>query len=248
MFVSVGLWIGHMAQPSSGTTAFQPSLADTIVEAFSRISIRPTSLTAQHMRDAYMSANYLQSSWSARNGPNLWKVVLRSINLVQGQASYPVLADVTDILDLYLRLPPLTNQLPIDIVVTQISRTEYADQPNKTLQARPTTIWWDRLTDSQIYMWPVPDANGPYTLFYYATVQQDDATIPQGATPDIPYRFFDAFAAGLAAKLAVKYSPPAMIALAQQLAQQAWDEAADSDYEKVPWFISPAIDYYSRNS
>lgn len=237
-----------MAQPSSGTTAFAPTFGQILVESYSRIQVRPPSLTAQHMVDGVQSANYLQAEWTSEEGPNLFKIQLLSISLVQGQASYSIPENVTDIFDWYLRLPPLTNQLPIDIVVTPISRTEYADQPNKTLQARPTTVWWDRLINSTVTMWPVPDANGPYVLYYYAEIQIDDVALPQGATLNIPYRFYDAFAAGLAAKLAVKYSPPAMVQQSKMLADEAWKKASDKDIERVPIYIIPGLDFYSRNS
>lgn len=237
-----------MAQPSSGTTLFQPALSDYIIEAFDRIQIRAPSITANHMHTAVMSANFLQSEWSTQEGPNLWKVELMSINLVQGQATYNVPANVIDVLDWYMN-GPFGSSFATDIVIFPISRTEYADQPNKLQQARPTTVWWNRQVNSTITLWPVPDGNGPYVLYFYAELQQQDAALPNAATLDMPFRFFDAFAAGLAAKLAVKYPPPppnSMIAMAT-MADKAWQMASDKDVEDVPLYIVPAIGYYSNN-
>lgn len=237
-----------MAQPSSGTYAFQPSMAEMVLEAFDRIQIRPTSITAQHMHTAVMSANFLQSEWTTQDGPDLWKVSLISVPLVQGTATYSIPTNVVDILDYYLRLPP-SGPGTTDIVVEPISRTEYADQPDKQLQERPTSVWWDRQINSTVTMWPTPDGNGPYTLYMYVATQLQDATLPQGATLDIPYRFFDAFAAGLAARLAVKYPPPppnSTVAM-QALYDKAWGMAAMKDSENVPLFIVPGISFYTRN-
>lgn len=233
-----------MAQPSSGTTNFQPSMIWFITEAYSRLKIRGPSITAQHLYDAVNSANLLQVEWNGQDGPNLWKVTLNNIPLVQGQATYSVPSNVIDILDYYLRLPTLSNGQTQDIVVTPISRTEYADQPNKNLQARPTTVWWDRLTNSSVTLWPTPDANGPYTLYYYCETQVQDVVGPQAVTPDIPYRFIDAFAAGLAARLAVKYSEPPVAELMIQLADKAWALASGRDVERVPLYIIPGIGFY----
>lgn len=237
-----------MAQPSSGTTAFQPSFGEMILEAYSRIQVRGSSITAYHMHDAVRSGNFLQSDWNSNLGPNLWKVELRQISLVQGQATYDVDPDVVDILDYYLN-GPFGSSFSTDIVIFPISRTEYADQPNKTQQARPTTVWWNRQTDSTLTLWPVPDQNGPYVLYYYAEIQIQDAVLPNAATLDIPFRFYDAFAAGLAAKLAVKYPPPPPNSLATMkgLADEAWEKASDRDIEDVPLFIVPAIGFYTRN-
>jgi hypothetical protein len=232
-----------MAQPSSGAYNFQPALADYIIEAFSRIQIRPTSITAQHMHDAVMSANFLQSEWTSESGPNLWTVQLISIPLVQGTSTYTLPITIDDLLDVYLRLPSSGTQTT-DIVVSPISRTEYADQPNKALQARPTTYWWDRQIQSTITMWPTPDQNGPYTLYLYVESQIQDATLPQGSTPNIPYRFYEAFAAGLAAKLAVKYPPAGGPMAAIQMAQMAWENAANKDIEHTPLFIIPGLSAY----
>lgn len=234
-----------MAQPSSGTFLFAPSVADLVLESFSRLQIRPASLTAQHMRDAYMSGNFLQVEWSVKQGPNLWSVELLSFALTQGQSTVSIPENVVDVLDVYLN-SPTGSTFATDIVMFPISRTEYADQPNKLQQARPTTFWWNRQINSTIYLWPVPDQNGPYTLNCYIQTQIQDANLPQGATPNVPYRFLDAFAAGLAAKLAVKYSPPQIAVGMVTMAEQAWELASQQDSERAPIYIIPGLDSYFR--
>lgn len=148
-----------------------------------------------------------------------------------------------------------SGQAPEDRVVTPISRTEYAAQPNKFQQAFPTTVWWDRAPaygGSSLTTWPVADQNGPYLLFYWAMVQIDDVQMQGGASLDVPERFLEAFASGLAAKLAWKYpenimkngiSPEKL----DQIAERAWAWASGQDTENVPIFISPGLGGYLRN-
>lgn len=401
-----------MAQASSGTYSFRPAAVDMVLESFSRIQVRPTSITQMHMRDAGMSANLLQSEWSVRNGPNLWEITLFSIPLVQGVTSYGVPGNIVAILDYYLRqgltgatrsgspafsttagspaitinlanhglspgdavsilipvsiggiivfggysvatvidpndftiianqsatvtasggaVPQFTTTLNsssvrvtlsnhglvtnqnfaiqvatsvgglvlsgsyivtsvvdqnnftisggsaatsgatafengglaqiqtivatpslTDIVLQPISRSEYAAQPNKAQQARPTCVWWDRAPatgGTTATLWPVPDGNGPYLLQFYAMTQPMDVVIAGGGALDIPYRFLDAFAAGLAAKLARKYppAPPITVNDLKMESEQAWMLASGQDVENVPLFISPGLGGYYR--
>ena len=399
-----------MAQPSSGTYLYQPAFSDLLLESYSRIQVRPTSLTADHMFQARSSANLLLSEWATKpNWPNLWEIKLFSVPLIQGQAQYSVPTNVVGILDWFIRTynmsaatnltnafsttatstsvgvrwpnhglqpgnqfavlipvsiggillqnfytvatvpdgnnftitaasaavstvplggvvpqfvttvgsPTVTVNLPnhglyagnnftvqvstqvgglflsgvyqvvavnsanqftftaignaaagasayensgaaqvegqvpgsspYDRVLFPISRTEYADQPNKTNQAFPTTVWWDRQINSIINLWPTPDDNGPYTLYYYAMSQIQDVVLPQGATLDLPYRFLEAFAAGLAAKLARKYPPPQTSGVTvtdlKLEAQEAWDGASHQYSEDAPMYIIPGLSY-----
>lgn len=135
---------------------------------------------------------------------------------------------------------------PIDRILTSISRTDYASQPNKLQQGPPTTFWFDRLS-------PIPtlttryvaDGNGPYVVFYYRMRRIQDAAATGGQTPDVPYRFLEALAADLAARLARKYAPSLVQSL-QLDAKQAWSEAAEEDRERVQLFLAPDTSPYFR--
>ena len=137
------------------------------------------------------------------------------------------------------------NVQPIDRYLYGISRTEWAATPNKTMQSPPTTYWYDRLDQPSFNIWPAPDGNGPYTLLFYRVFQPDDAVMPGGVGIQMPYRFYDAFAAGLAARLGEKYleAPQAIMALAQK-AEMTFRKAANQDVERVPMFISPGLNSY----
>ncbi len=139
--------------------------------------------------------------------------------------------------------PP--NATPVDRVLYPLGRDDYTSIAVKSQQAPPTSYWFDRLSDPQVTLWPVPDTNGPYQLNYYALSQIQDAAIGGGVTLDIPYRFMEAYAAACAAHLAMKWRQDIAPALLQY-AQQVWVEASDADREKVPFYAAPCLDGYYR--
>lgn len=187
--------------------------------------------------------NFLFSSWSNKQ-PNLWEVTLNSISLVQGTASYSVPSNVVMMLDVYRTLNNgQTTQT--DIYMTPISRTEYATYASKFVQAPPTVYWFDRLESPTVTVWPVPDGSGPYTLNYYACTQMQDANVPNGETPDIPYRWIDAMIAGLAHRLSRIYAPT-LEQTRKADAMEAWQIAAAQDTEGVPLVLSPGLSGYYR--
>lgn len=394
---------------SSGTTNFNPSLGDLVIEAYSRCQIRPPSFTPDHMTQARQSAQFLLTEWATKpNVPNLWKISLFQIELVQGVSTYAVPQNVVAILDYYIRQFQLaapvnlanafstttahpttitltwpnhgqvvgnqisipvpvsiggivlqnfyqvasvlsvnqitftaaqgatstvanggvvptfttaqgsstvtvtlpnhglaagniftvqvattpdgltlsgpytvasvltsstftiaangpagssataaengglaqvaganTNVSPNDRVIFPISRSEYSAIPDKFMQGFPTVVWWDRTINSTVNLWLMPDGNGPYVLNFYAMTQIQDAVLPGGVTMDLPYRAFDAFAAGLAVRLARKFAPTLVGDLRLE-AQMAWDAFSKQDSEDVPLYISPGLGGYYR--
>lgn len=225
---------------SSGTTAFNLSNASIAVAAYSRIQVRRTELLAQHMQDAFQEFNLLLASLS-NSQVNLWTVDLVSVPLVAGTATYSVDASTIMILDAYLAYgSPTTNRL-----IFPISRTEYASYPNKTDQGVPSVFWFDRLISPTLTLWLVPDAMSTYTLNYYRCQQIQDANLPSGETPNVPYRWLDALVAGLAHRLARIYKPE-LEAVRSADFDKAWHIAAAQDVENVGLNITPGLSGYYR--
>lgn len=223
---------------TSGTFAFAPGVADLILNAYNRIGIRPPALTQDQMVSARMESNFLQAQW-ANSGVNLWTVDLVSLPLVQGTATYNVDASTIMILDLYITTD--SN----DRYITPFSRSDYAAIANKDQQGAPTTYWYDRLTSPTLTFWQVPDGNGPYTAKYYRYRQIQDAEYTSGLAPEIPYRFLDAWAAGLAHRLARIYAP-ALEGARKADAMEAWQNAATQDVENAPLYLTPGLSGYYR--
>ena len=396
---------------TSGTQKFAPAFSDFLLESYARIQVRANDITAEHMRNATMSANLLLSEWAVRGQPQLWTVQELVIPLVQGITTYALPPTTVGILDYFIRqfqmqaaqsvalsfnttinsqqvtvlqpnhglvpdswvsfvipvaaggltlldnyqvarvidantyvifanntalstqnavaavVPQLTTssgstqvqvvfpfhglvagqnfsvevstnigglvlsgiytvssvadvntfyitaatpagfaqtlfensglpffaaqsvqQTPTDIVILPISRTDYSGQPNKLVQARPTSVWFDRTTNPSVTLWPVPDDNGPYELHCWCLVQTDDVVVENGIGVQVPWRFNEAFAAGLALKLAMKYPPalPNSVAVLAQSAEASWMSATQQDVEQVSMYISPQVGGYFR--
>jgi hypothetical protein len=224
---------------TSGTYAFNPSLGEIVLYAYQNIGIRPTSVLQEHMESARMATNMMLSRFS-NQGVNLWAVDLVTVPLVEGQTTYAVDNNTIMVLDAYT-----TTDSGIDRVIMPISRTEYASYPNKTQQGFPTSYWFDRLISPTITLWPVPDGSSATILKYYRVRQVQDANLQNGENAEIPYRWLECFADGLAYRLARIWQPQMAVALKAQ-ADESYQIAADQDVEAVPTYISPMIGGYFR--
>lgn len=226
---------------SSNTYDFSLTNAEIVMSAYALLQIRRTALLPEHMIDARTQLNLLLSSWSNLQ-VNLFNVDLVTVPLLQNQATYSVDPSTIMMLDAYLSFngAPLSNRL-----IFPISRTEYASYSNPTSPGVPSVFWYDRLLNPTITLWLVPDQTGSYTLNYYRCYQNQDANLPSGETPAIPYRWLDAIVTGLAARLSKIYAP-ALEDNREADAQRAWNIAAVQDTENVSLTISPGIDGYYR--
>ena len=228
---------------TSGTYNFSPSLGEATIYAFNLCGVRGTALLQEHMESARMATNMMLSRWS-NQGVNLWKVDLVTIPLVTGVSTYSVDPSTVVMLDAYV-----TNNdsgAYIDRIILPVSRTEYASYPNKQQQGFPTVFWFDRLLSPTVTIWPAPNTeNGPQTLSYYRVVQIQDSNFQNGQQVDIPYRWFEAFAFGLAQRLAMIWAPDKVIML-KPMADEAYQIAASQDVETAQQYISPVIASYFR--
>jgi hypothetical protein len=93
-----------------------------------------------------------------------------------------------------------------DRIITSVDRDTYASFPDKVSPGPPTVYWFNHQVQPTITLWQPPDAAGPYTLKYYRARQMQDASLPYGLTPEVPFRFLEAYVAGLAFKLAELYA------------------------------------------
>jgi len=226
----------------SGTYNFNPSAGDIILTAFQRIRIRPTEVLQPHLQQAIIELNLLLVKLSNLQ-PNLWDVDLQTVPLTQGTATYSVPAETVMITNAFIRTGSGTAQ--VDRLIFPISNTEYAALPNKTVQAPPTQFWFDRLISPTLTLYPTPDGNGPYTLYYYRVRQIQDAYAASGQNIEVPYLWLDAAVAGLAHRLARVFAPD-LEDKRRMDAEDAWMIAAKQGVENVPLYIAPGlISYYS---
>jgi hypothetical protein len=228
---------------TSGTYTFNPGLGELTLYAYNLIGVRNTAVLQEHMEAARMATNMMLARW-ANQGVNLWKVDLVTTALTTGQTTYPVDADTVVILDAYV-----TNDdsgANIDRIIMPISRTEYASYPNKEQQGFPTVYWFDRLLSPTVTLWPVPNTdNGPQYLKYYRVTRIEDAGLQNGQTVDIPYLWLEAFAYGLAYRLAKIWSPQ-IAATIKPDADEAYAIASQQNVETAQQYISPMVSGYFR--
>ena len=228
---------------TSGTYTFNPSLGELTLYAYNLVGIRNTSIVQEHMESARMATNLLLSSWSNR-GVNLWAVDLVTVPLVEGQSTYTVDSNTVVILDAYVVIDN-GNSDPIDRIILPISRTEYSSYPNKEQQGFTTVYWFDRLLSPTVTVWPVPDGTSAQYLKYYRVKRLQDANLQSGENVEIPYLWMDAFAFGLAVRLAQVWAPQ-MLASIKPFADEAYQIAADQNIETAQQYISPMISGYFR--
>ena len=225
---------------STGTFSYSPAASDLVVAAYSRLGIRAAQITTQHLVDAYTESNLLLVEWSNKQ-PNLWTEDLQSQAVTAGTSTYPMTQETVALLIVYLTIG--SGSSAQDRVMSPISGTDYASYPNKLQTGAPSVFWFNRTIVPSITIWPVPDSTQTYTLKWRRVRQVQDTSIKGGATLDAPYRWLDAFTAGLAHRLARMYAQK-FEQLREADAVKAWGIAAYEDQEDVGITIMPDLQGY----
>jgi len=220
---------------TSGTTSFNLSIDEIVEEAYERIGIRINS--GYDIKTARRSLNILFSEWGNR-GVHLWKVELDQVAMVQGQATYTVNTDVSDVLEAYISSTSGTpGTTTTDLSLTKIDRSAYAALPNKGTQGQPSQYYVDRQTTPVIYLYQTPDLSTYTYLKYYVIKRIDDAGAYTN-TADVAYRFIPCMCAGLAYYLAIKRSPQ-RAELLKLAYEDEMKRALDEDGSRTSLYITP---------
>jgi len=227
---------------TSNTYSYNPGLGELTLYAYNLIGLRNTSVLQEHMEAARMATNMMLSRW-ANQGVNLWAVDVQTAVLIAGKKTYDVDPSTVVMLDAYIQIDNGNGQ-PIDRLILPVSRTEYASYPNKDQQGFTTTYWFDRLLSPTVTLWPVPDGTTT-SLKYYRVRQIQDANLTNNQNVEIPYLWMEAFAFGLAQRLATIWAPD-KIAILKPMADEAYAIAAAQNVETAQQYISPIISGYFR--
>ena len=126
---------------TSGATGFNLDLTELVEEAFERAG--GELRTGYDLRTARRSLNIMFADWANR-GINLWTIETGTIDLVQGQNTYPLPYDTIDLLEHVIRTGANVASTQADLSITRISVSTYATIPNKITQARPIQLWIQR--------------------------------------------------------------------------------------------------------
>ena len=222
----------------SGSTDFEPDVAEYIEEAFERCGTEVR--TGYDLKTARRSLNLLLADWANR-GLNRWTIAQTSQSLTAGTANYSLGADTIDILSAVIRTNAgESNQS--DITISRISRDQYITIPSKNTQARPSQFYVDRQINPTVKLWPTPDLS-TYTLVFDRLVRMDDADAAQN-TLDMPFRFYPCLAAGLAYYISIKRAPDRMQML-KAIYEEEFERAAAEDRDRASLSLTPSRDYYT---
>lgn len=225
---------------SSGTYSFSLSNADVLIEGFSRCGIRRTALLAEHIADGRNAINLALVTF-ANKQPNLWTSEQQTVSLVASTATYALPARSVMVLSCFIRSGSGASQQ--DRICWPLSEFEYASYPNKSSEGFPSTFWFNRQITPALSFYLTPDAAQTYTAYLQIVRQVQDANIPSGETPDVPYRWIDALCAETAYRLSRIYAPDKE-AMRKADAAEAWAVAAIQDTENVALNIVPMICVY----
>ena len=128
---------------TSGTSTFNLDLNNLVEEAFERCGSELR--TGYDLRTARRSLNLLTVEWANR-GINLWTIEQGQIDLVTGQAIYPIPTNTIDLLDHVVRQNNGVASTQVDLNITRISESTYSTIPNKLTTGRPIQVWLNRQT------------------------------------------------------------------------------------------------------
>lgn len=222
---------------SSGTTNFNPDLADIVAEAYERCGI--FALSGYDYRTARRSLDLMMQEWANR-GLNLWTVEAGTQALTEGDNTYNLPADTVDLIETLLRTG--TGESQQDMTLTRVSVSTYATIPNKEVQGRPVEIYVNRTITPSFTVWPTPDGATTYTLAYWRLRRIQDTGTPASNTMDIPFRFMPALCAGLAYYVAMK-KPQAMdrVGMLKAVYEEQFQLAADEDRSRASVRFVPYI-------
>ena len=217
---------------TSGTYTFRPDVDEIIVEAWERCGIDAQQLTGYQVRLSRRSLNIMFADWATR-GINYWATVETTLALTASDNTYTLAVGTVDILSAVVR------RSNTDTTMTRMALTDYNALPNKTTTGRPTQFFFDRQYTPQIYLWPTPE-NSTDTIVYWALMQIEDITSSNEDT-DIPYRWTDAMAAGLAVRLYTKLPTidANRLAMLQAQATASFSNAATDEGERATLRIVP---------
>jgi hypothetical protein len=189
-----------------------------------------------------MAANLLNARWSGQD-VNLWAVDLQSIPLVPGNNTYSVPATTIAILDAYTTNWG-TGAGQRNRIILPISRSEYASYPNPNQPGAVTVYWFNKLLAPTITFYLTPDGTNQ-TVNYWRVRQIQDAKLAGSVQPEVPFYFLEAYALGLAQRLAMVWNP-GMAAGLKTLADESFEIAANQNTERAAFYVTPGIQTYFR--
>jgi len=222
---------------TSGTYLFNPDLAEQVDEAFERCRIDPAVISVRHITSARRSMRFMLADWATDDYHN-FRIVREQFTAVQSQSAYVAGIDfdtnksLVDVVDVVLR------RSNVDTPVEFMTRSDLLNIPEKTIEGRPDRVFIDKQRDKIVFtFWPVPENSTDIFLFDAVNKFEDADKASDNA--DIPYYMHNAFAAGLAARLAEKFAPPELEEKLWLKSERAFAKGSNAARERGPVRIVP---------
>ena len=199
------------------------------------------------LRSARRSLNILFQEWANR-GVHLWKVKLAKVPLVLGQAEYSFARgrDLDEVLEAYYRNNS-TPTAPVDVALSQRSRSQYNAIPNKLVQGTPSQYYMERKINPSIFLYATPNSSvssttTPSNFQFCLLLAKIQDVGSSNYTSGVVNRFFPCMISGLAYYLSQKVSPERSGELERRYESEML-RALDADNQGTSTFISPQTFY-----
>ena len=220
---------------TSGTTTFNLSVDELILEAYERNAVgSPTGL---QLRSARRSLNLLLADLNNRD-LHLFKKVQTTFNTVASTTSYTLPNVQLDVSDMMIFSAGTTGS---EISMSRLTQSEYAALPNKNNESRPSQYYLDRERDAPVlFLFATPDK--VYKINYFAYNRIEDVG-DYTNTIDVPVKFLPAVTTGLSFMLSEKL--PTLDTARTALFKARYDEevlrAIQEDEERTSLYLTPNL-------
>lgn len=183
---------------TTNTYAASLTVAEALDDAWERLGLDPVTITSRHSKSARQSMMLMLASWSNR-GILQWTIDEQTKTTTVGMQSFTPADGTIDLLDVILRRDG------IDTPMSVMSRQDYHSLPDKDVQGKPNQYFVQRSITPTVYIWPAGENTTDVIRYYRIRQIQDTGSL--STNPDIPVRWFEAFVADLASRLAQKWAP-----------------------------------------
>ncbi|HSV90915.1 MAG TPA: hypothetical protein VLH80_07430 [Nitrospiraceae bacterium] len=191
----------------SGTYLYNPFISELFDEAVENAGINPSATGGAHIKSMQRSLRLMLNSEWATIGIRNWMVTQESHTTAVGETTFTLPAGGMDIVEAVLRRPGSGIATYSDVEMYAITRNEYLTLVSKQNQGRPDRYWVERLADTKVVHYWQAGSNTTDQIVYNMFQQNQDVTSSLQLNLGLPVYAYAALAAGLAARLALKWNP-----------------------------------------
>lgn len=221
--------------PTSGTYDYELENFQLLDEVFERAGLDPAAITARHIASAKRSAIFLFSDWSTR-GIAQFRIERVNHTVTAGENSFDLDPQYIHVVEAYLRRDNVSTPM------ARIPRDTYESITDKAIEGRPSQFFTDlRRGNVTVRYWLA--AENSTDVIELDCVRMHESLGSMRDQPDVAYRYLEALAAGLAARVSQKYSADRYMVLKDE-ADMSFQRARLSDDDGGDLHIQPV--YHGR--